>query len=298
MPAAKTTNGATITPAATPEPSAELAVADQATELTELTEVPADLIADSGMGTENILPEDIVMPRLALCQAGSPLRQGKPKGIQGLNELDMFNNQPPYKNYGPGPLKIVVMGYIGFHHMIFAPFEQGGGVLEYRVAPDDKRTEFTPDPNGGKSKKPIATKFMNYLVWLPEHGELMAISFKSSQLKVATQLSSKLKEPLKLAPNLPIVAKPPAWARTFTISTFMDSDKVNSWGNYKITPAGITPPDTRALCSQIARDFVGKTINVDTSDEVSDATQPSAAIHTMDAEYTSETVPASDKIPF
>lgn len=224
-----------------------------------LATIPEDLMRDSGKGTESITSDDVRPPRLLVCQSGSPQRKpGDAKQIKGLQELDMFNDLTN-EIYGQGPLKIVVVKTLGSRHMQFAPMEEGGGVIDYNVPANDPRTQFTVAEDGTRIK-PVATKFYDYLLWLPDYSEIVALSLKSTQLKVAIKINGLLKSPLKV--NGRVLMNPPAWARTYSLTTTMERKDSYAWCNFNLSVDGITDPETRELCAAQASMFEGKNVEV------------------------------------
>ena len=148
-------------------------------------------------------------PSKLIAQAGTPQRKiDDPKQIVGLQELDLFNDVSQ-EIYGRGPLKIVVIQCLGPRWMEFGakgtPDE--GKVVDFKVLANDPRTQW-----GADGEKPVATKFYDYLVWLPDQQDLCVLSFKSTQIKVAIQLNNLMKLPLKI--NGKVLGNPPSWART------------------------------------------------------------------------------------
>lgn len=233
-----------------------------------LSKMPEDLVADAGRGTSNIGEEDVRPPRVGICQAGSPQRKpDDAKQIVGLNELDMFNDLSE-ENYGRGPLKFVVFEARKPRYIQFAPVEEGGGVIDFDVPANDPRTQFTTGDDG-KRVKPIATKFYDFLVWLVDQQEPAVVSMKGSQLKVAVQLNGKIKLPLKgelIDSSLKgqILTDPPAWARTFSLSTVMQRRDQQAWGNYVLKQeSGLTPPDVRNLCRALADSYAKKNVIIE-----------------------------------
>lgn len=226
-----------------------------------------DLARNAGRGTENIGPEDIRPPRILICQAGSPQRKiDDAKQIPGLNELDIFNDLSG-ENYGRGPLRFIVINTLKPRYIQFAPIEEGGGVIDFDVPPNDPRTQFTNGPDG-KRHKPVATMFRDFLVWLPDHQELAVLSFKSTQLSVAVELASKIRLPIKgelLHPALKgmPITKTPSWARTFSVTTVMERKDAYAWGNYKLRMEGVTPRELRELCQQLADTYATANIIVE-----------------------------------
>lgn len=228
---------------------------------TALAEVPEYLRTDAGLGTESITSDDVRPPRLRLCQSGTPQRKpGDAKQIKGLNEMDMFNDLSG-EIYGPGPLRFVVIKTLGTRHIQFAPMDEGGGVIDFNVAANDPRTQFTSAADGSRVK-PVATKFYDYLIWLPDSGEVVAWSLKSSQIKLAQTLNGNLKFPIKLADGTR-VQNPPAWARTFSLTSTMERKDSFAWCNYVLhIEPGFTDNDTAALCAAQYAAFAGKKIEI------------------------------------
>jgi hypothetical protein len=224
-----------------------------------------DLVADAGRGVEQIGPEDVRPPRLLICQAGSPQRKpDDPKQIHGLQELDMFNDLSG-EIYGRGPLNFVIISSQGHRHIEFAPMDQGGGVIDFNVPDGDPRTEFTTNEQGERVR-PVATKFYDYLAWLTDKQELVVISMKSTQIKVAVKLNGLLKLPLRLEDGR-VITDPPAWARTYAIETRMDKDKNYSWGGFNLRTIGITPTETRLVARKLADSYAGKRIVIEVDEQ-------------------------------
>lgn len=231
---------------------------------TAMTDIPDDMIRDAGKGTEEIGSDDVRPPRLLLCQSGSPQRKpDDPKQIAGLQELDMFNDLSG-EIYGRGPLKFTVIRSLGSRHIQFAPIDEGGGVIDFDVPADDPRTQFTTNDEGERVK-PVATKFYDYLVWLVDQQEMVALSMKSSQIKTAIKLNGLMKLPLKIGER--ILANPPAWARTFSLETKMDKDKNYSWGSFNLKQVGTTPEEVRQMCSTLAEIYKRKNIVIEREDD-------------------------------
>lgn len=235
-----------------------------------LETIPDDLQQHAGMGTENIGQEDVKPAQLKLCQAGSPQRKtDDPKQIKGLNELDLFNDLSG-QIYGR-TMKIIVVSMLGHRNVEFKPGELGT-VLDRDVPDDDPRCQWPVDANGqsliddkGNKLKPAATKYFNYLVFAPDTADIMVLSLSSTQIPVAIQLNGLLKLPLKIGNA--IIGRPPSWARTFELSTFMKQEGNLSWGALNIKMAGITEPEVRSLCATLYENFSKKTIDVQYAEE-------------------------------
>lgn len=84
---------------------AETAVAVQDKQPDAMMARPA-FIPTSQEGFESMDSQDLILPRLQICQALSPQREeGNPRYIQDLREGDFFNSVTG-EIYGPGPFKV------------------------------------------------------------------------------------------------------------------------------------------------------------------------------------------------
>lgn len=156
---------------------------------TGIAERPS-FVPQSKAGTEHITREDVQIPRILLAQKMSPeVDDSDAKYIEGLKIGDFFNGLT-HTIYGRGPLKFVILRADPPRFVEFIPRSEGGGVRDPNVPAGDPRTQF--GPNG---EKPLATKFYDYIIMLlPFEGDplanLVALSFKSTGIKVAKQLNA------------------------------------------------------------------------------------------------------------
>lgn len=231
-----------------------------------LETMPEDLKRDAGLGTEAIGTEDVKPARLKLCQSGTPQRKmDDPKQIKGLQELDLFNDLSG-EIYGR-TVDVVVIKMLGHKNVLFDPFKLGT-VLEFSLPDDDPRCQWPTDETGrslrdekGKRLKPAATKFYDYLLWIPSTAEIVTFSLASTQIKAAIKLNGMLKLPIRIGGQ--IITRPPAWARTFKLSTFMQKDGELSWGMLNVEIGGATDEATRELCSSLYSDYSTRKVQVE-----------------------------------
>jgi len=207
-------------------------------------------------GTENITTADIRPPSLRIAQSTTPEAKASDTAyVDGLGE-GMFFNSITKEIYGRGPLDLVVVNQLGHRHIEFAPFNQGGGVVDFNVPDGDPRTEFTTEVKDGKEvrTKPKATKFYDFLVLVntPASGwQLMAISFKSTQLKKATTLNTIL-----------LGVKMPSFALLFKASPVAEKRGTNTFFGWRIDQAGYVTEDVYIEASKIYDSLVGKKVEV------------------------------------
>lgn len=133
-------------------------------------------------GLEDMTKQDMLIPRLALAQSQSPqVIEGGPRYVPGMKVGDLFNSQTN-EIYGQ-QVFVQIIRKDRERAMEFRPVDQGGGVIDPNVPLNDPRLLWEGD------KKPVATLFRDYLALLLPSRELIAISFKSTGIKVAKQLN-------------------------------------------------------------------------------------------------------------
>jgi hypothetical protein len=155
---------------------------------TPTTLAPApDYITKGRQGLETIDKSDILIPRLALAQALSPqVTEGDPKFVPGMKPGDLFNSMTG-ENYGQR-VEVQIIRKDKLRAMEFYSIDDGGGVKDPNVALSDDRLKWG---NSGdkKADKPKATLFRDYVAVLLPSREMIALSFKSSGIKVAKALN-------------------------------------------------------------------------------------------------------------
>lgn len=202
-----------------------------------LSERPAG--EDTGtLGNEGIGRDDILMPRLGLAQKMSYEidATNQNRYIEGLKFMELFNSVTK-KNYGTGPLHFVVLRRDDPRWIEFNPLEEGGGIKDRDVPPDDPRTQWV---NG---EKPVATMFYDFIVLLltdfdPQEPlqNVIALSLKSSGIKAAKHLNFLIQQR-----GDKLVCK-----GVYELTTGHDTDKKSGgvYAIYKVRNAGWLKPDS------------------------------------------------------
>lgn len=203
---------------------------------------------------------ELRLPQMKICQSMTPQRKRTdPNYIKDLSEGDLFNDASG-RNYGPGPIKFVMLKY-WTNFILFNPIEQGGGIKSRGTLGADGlvrdeagtilRTEFGP-----KGEKPEVTKFMNYLLYLPDHQEIVWFSAKSTATGVMKAFHSALRAVKGIAD----------FRKVFTLSTA--PTKNGAGQEYCIpvipkAPLGIVPADSPLAeeLRKFARDLADKVID-------------------------------------
>ena len=178
-------------------------------------------------GTDHITKEDLQIPRLALAQGLTPqVAEGKEGFVTGV----LFNSQTE-QVYGKGPIDFFIVRADKPRFIEFNPRDEGGGIKDMNVAPNDPRTKFTIDSEG-KSVKPLATKFYDFIIaMLPLDADAMksiiSLSFKSSGLKMARNLNTLVK-----------YRNAPLFAGVYRLTTKVEKNAKGIFSVYNVENAG------------------------------------------------------------
>ena len=154
------------------------------------TTAPSPLVASSGppLGTEHITSDDVMMPRLGLAQAiSNEVNKTHADFIDDLGVGDFWNTVSG-KVYGGGPLTFSVLVAHPPRAVEFAALSDGGGIIDSNVPLTDPRLAF-----GDDGSPPQATKFYDYVLWLHESNEMIAMSLARSAIKAAKSLNGLIR---------------------------------------------------------------------------------------------------------
>ncbi len=223
-------------------------------------ELPERLKGKTGAaGREGITSEDIQMPRLAIAQGLSPqIQEGDPLFIEGLKFGQLFNSLTGY-NYGEGPIEFSIIKK-SKRGVEFVPRAEGGGVKDRDVALDDPRMDWTKGPDGKKDVKPIATLFHEYLVVLSKSRELIGISMKSTNIKVAKVLNGLIQ-----------VRNQDIYEGKYKVAVVKTKNVHGTFGVYTIANAGWANDEESAELKTMFASFVSKEVIIHEGDTDDDA---------------------------
>ena len=162
-----------------------------------LTALPDHLKNVAGHeGMENVRKKDLVLPRLTICQSGTPQRKkGNPLLIEGLEEGQFFNNVTN-EIYG-GKLQFISLVKTS-SRILFRDLKEGGGILCRSLNGIDggtisKTCDACPNSRWGiKGEPPACTEFMNSPVVIAGTKQLLVASWKATALKPARTWLTKM----------------------------------------------------------------------------------------------------------
>ncbi len=240
-------------------------------------------------GAEGLTNEDMTIPRIELAQGLTPaVKDGK------VADGDLFLNitQETLASKGD-PLVIVPLVTYKEYLLWKDRADDGGGLLARASAVQvDGITEYAWDkPNetfktkiGGKlavewttgvyvddkdhnlkvwgssikgddTSAPAATETHNYIVVLPEHGNIVAaISLSVTQLKRARDFNSMLG-----------LGETPIWSRVYVVNSEDDSRKAGEFNNVRFRPYGMLDEASTARNKNLVDRFAGMNVNFDKS---------------------------------
>jgi hypothetical protein len=204
-------------------------------------EVPEFLRSEVGnyAGMESVEQTDILLPRLGLCQALSPQRKkGHASFIEGLNEGDLFNTLTQ-EIYGD-ELEIVALFFFKNRIKYFSLVDGGGidcistnGVDGGRISPVGCAScKFSVWGNGAMDDEhgndaPECTLYHNFMAWVPSAGTPIAISYKSTGLKMSKQLLGAIR-----------LTRLPMYAKKYLVKVVEMKANNNTWFEKKVIPQG------------------------------------------------------------
>jgi hypothetical protein len=198
--------------------------------------VPDYIKKDGGRGSEEVKSSDMVLPRLELVQAQSPIKDENDEAREGM----LFNSvtQELY-----GDLVYFVPVYFRVEWLIWKDQDLGGGFFgsypTQEQAEERMRQVIEDDPSlGGRSKegKPaveIVDTPVHYGMRITPEGvsEQIVISMAKSKSKVSRKWNAMIQ-----------IAGGDRFGRVYKISSFTDENKQGKkFKNFVVQPAGFPP---------------------------------------------------------
>lgn len=223
--------------------------------------LPSYIKAGDTRGHEGLEQGDLILPRLAVAQPTSPeLQKGDPKYIGGLGAGDMFNTVTR-ESYGEGPVRVVIVRREKRRAMLFAPLEDGGGILERDIPLTDPRCQWDGD------QKPLATEFREYIAIRADTCEPIALSFKGTSLNTGKMLNTLLELPAK-DPATGKLCQVPYFARVFAVVASLKKNEKGAFYVFGIKQDGFASPDAFQVAETTYESLAGRALAVDVEPDV------------------------------
>ncbi len=218
------------------------------------SELPAHLQNQQGpaRGNEEVSSKDMVLPRLELVQASSPIKEQP--GNEDVRDGQLFNSVTG-EVYGDFAYFVPV--YYRMEHLIWKDSDSGGGFFGSFPSEDTARVHFNrlvkDDPSlGGKAENGrdmleiVDTPVQFGLLIDPEgRQEQIVISMPKTKAKVSRKWNATIQ-----------LAGGDRFARVYKISSFTDENKKGKkFKNFVVQPSGFAPEAVYRNAEQLYEAF-------------------------------------------
>lgn len=188
-------------------------------------------------GMEEVRKDDLIMPRLGLCQSLSPQKKkSSPLFITGLEDGQLFNT---ITNEVYGESVQLVPLFFFRQRIKFHPLEEGGGIdCQSLNGKDGGRLNpasclACPHSQwGAEGKKPECSEFKNFMAIVYPSVDMIVFSTKSTSLKIARTLNT-----LARLKNMPL------YTHIYEIGHAQQKNAVNEWEQFTVRCVGPAPQE-------------------------------------------------------
>ena len=222
--------------------------------------------AGAPSGLEAMEGQDFFIPQMLVAQALSPQVNRKDEAyIEGLQVGDIFNSMDgEILAQTEEPLQIQIIKATKSRKLIakktrevlcFSANGVDGGRISKSCATCAKATMMEEDG---------CTKFINYLVRLPEHPGIgcLMLQMKRGSMRIAKQINSQLR-----------LWRHPAFTMLWEFSTYEDtSNKLGSFANWRVRSLGAASEEQCAIGLELAEAFANKDVKIHNGDGYGDGT--------------------------
>lgn len=206
---------------------AEVAVKEEGA-LAFSQEAPAYLNQGSARGSEEVKASDIVLPRLEIVQALSPIKEVNDDAREGY----LFNS---VTQAVIGELMYFVPVYYRMEYLVWKDQDQGGGFFgsfNNQKDAEDRKAQAVAEGENPEHIEIVDTP-VQYGIHVLESGEIEQIVI--SMAKTKSKVSRKWNAMIQIAGG-------DRFSRVYKITTFRDENKKGQkFFNFVVQPAGYTP---------------------------------------------------------
>lgn len=200
----------------------------QKVEATFMQEAPAYINTSSARGSEEVGSADMVLPRLEIIQALSPIKETNEDAREGL----LFNS---VTEEILGDMIYFVPVYYRMEYLVWRAQDKGGGFLgSFSTAAEAERrkTQAVAEGDDIDAIEIVDTPVQYGMRVEPSgHFEQIVISMAKTKAKVSRRWNAMIQ-----------IAGGDRFSRVYKISTFRDENKKGQkFFNYVVQPAGFTP---------------------------------------------------------
>lgn len=191
-------------------------------------DVPEWAKNSTGRGSENVGATDIVLPRLEIVQAQSPIKDTNEAAREGM----LFNSATSDLL---GTAAFIIPIYYRMEYIIWKDQEKGGGFFGSFDTEGEARQRLHEAVANGEDEADLE------IVDTPVHYCLRVREDMTTEQVVISMAKSKSKVSRKWNAMIQI-AGGDRFSRVYKLSTFKDKNKKNqSFWNFVVTPAGFPP---------------------------------------------------------
>lgn len=192
------------------------------------TEAPAYLNQGAARGSEEVTSKDMVLPRLEIVQAQSPIKETD----ESIRDGHLFNS---VTQEVLGDLVYFVPVYFRLEYLIWKDQDEGGGFFgSYATEAEakERRKEIIEDGENPDFIEIVDTPVQYGMRITPDGiSEQIVISMAKSKSKVSRKWNAMIQ-----------IAGGDRFSRVYKISTFTDENKQGKkFKNFVVQPAGFTP---------------------------------------------------------
>ena len=213
---------------ATAAKKTEVAVAATQSVLAFSQETPDYMNQGAARGSEGVRSSDMLLPRLELVQALSPIKETNPD----IKEGNLFNS---VTGEVYGDMTYFVPVFFKMEFLVWRAQDQGGGFLgsfPTRAEADERRMQAISDGENPEYIEIVDTPVQYGMRITPDgHHEQIVISMAKTKAKVSRKWNAIIQ-----------IAGGDRFSRVYKVSSFKDENKKGQkFYNFVVQPAGFTP---------------------------------------------------------
>lgn len=191
-------------------------------------ELPAYMDPTKSRGSEDVRSTDMVLPRLEIVQAQSPIKETDPD----IREGELFNS---VTGEVYGDMVYFVPVYYRTEYLVWKDQDEGGGFFGAFMTNDEAQARKAELVDGGENPEfiEVVDTPVQYGMKITPDGkvEQLVISMSKSKAKVSRKWNSMIQ-----------LVGGDRFSRVYKIMTFTDENRQGKkFKNYVVQPAGFTP---------------------------------------------------------
>lgn len=216
-------------------------------ELAFSQDVPDYIKQNVGRGSEEVRTDDMVLPRLEIVQAQSPIKDENEDAREGY----LFNS---VTQEVIGDIAYFIPVYYRTEYLVWKDKDEGGGFFgsfASQMEAEERRQKVIQENNGNPEHYEVVDTPVQYGLRVTPDGsvcEQIVISMAKSKAKVSRKWNSMIQ-----------LAGGDRFSRVYKITTFKDENaKGNKFHNFVVQPAGFPPKALYEKAEQLYETIKGQ----------------------------------------